>query len=177
MSTVHALRTIAAAAIIVAGPLVGAAPAHAIPPVPLDPPCLDWSYTGTFNIVQDNGLRVQFDNWSGASAPPGNLAATLYLADGTPAQVDADGKPVQHGGNKFGDEYHGNQSGTATGGFQGNNVNLDVVWNDVKPLATNHYTGTIAPGGVASGTETNNAGVTGNWHSPNALLCSNIPAI
>jgi hypothetical protein len=175
--TTAPLVVVAAAAITVAGALMGSAPARAIPPVPLDPPCLDWSYTGTFNIMQDNGFRVQIDNWSGASAPPGNLAATLYLADGTPAQVDADGKPVQHGGNAFLGGYHSNQTGTASGGFQGNTVNLDVAWDSVTPLVTNHYTGTIAPGGLASGTQTNSAGVTGNWHSPNPLLCSHIPAI
>jgi hypothetical protein len=171
------MKVAAAAAIIVAGPLVGPAPARAIPPVPLDPPCLDWSYTGTFTILQNNGLSVGIANWSGASAPSDPNAATLFLADGTPAQVDADGKAVQHGGHKLGDEYHGNQTGTANGGFQGNNVNLDIAWDSVTPLVTNHYTGTIAPGGLASGTETNNAGVTGTWHSANPLLCSHIPAI
>jgi hypothetical protein len=63
------MKVAAAAAIIVAGPLVGPAPARAIPPVPLDPPCLDWSYTGTLAIVQSDGNSVRIANWSGASGP------------------------------------------------------------------------------------------------------------
>ncbi len=160
-----------AAAISIASPLMVSAPAQAIPPVPLGPPC-NWSYTGTFSILQSNGLRVDIANWSGASAPSDPNAATLYLADGTPAQVDADGKPVQHGGHKFGDEYHGDQTGSVSGGIQGNNMSLDVAWTSVTPLVTNHYAGTIDPGGLTSGTDSNNAGATSSWKTNNILLCA-----
>jgi hypothetical protein len=200
MGTVHALRTMAArcvaivgrptklstktatmkvaaaAAIIVAGPLVGPAPARAIPPVPLDPPCLDWSYTGTFTIVQSDGNSVRIANWSGASAPSDPSAAALYLADGTQAMIDGKGYPTKH---NPGPSYGENQTGTASGGFQGNNVNLDIVWNDLNPkvASSNHYTGTIYRG-VASGTTTNSQNhITTNWHSADPLLCSHIPAI
>jgi hypothetical protein len=169
--TTAPLLVVAAAAITVAGSLMGPAPARAIPPVPLGPPC-NWSYTGTLNINQSNGLRVQIDNWSGASAPSAPDSATLYLADGTPAQVDADGKPVQHGGNNFLGGYHSDQTGAVSGGFQGNTVNLDVAWTSVTPLVTNHYTGTIDPGGLASGTDTNNAGATSSWKTNNIFLCT-----
>jgi hypothetical protein len=85
------MKVVAAAAIIVAGQLLGPAPARAIPPVPLDPPCLDWSYTGTFTIVQSDGNSVRIANWSGASAPSDPSAAALYLADGTQAMIDGNG--------------------------------------------------------------------------------------
>jgi hypothetical protein len=171
------MKVAAAAAIIVAGSLVGPAPARAIPPVPLDPPCLDWSYTGTFTIVQNNGLSVGIANWSGASAPSDSNAASLFMADGTPAMIDDKGYPTKDKPG-FGAAYNSTQQGTVSGGFQGNNVNLDIVWNGLNPkvATSNHYTGTIDRG-VASGTETNTAGATGTWHSPNPLLCSHIPAI
>jgi hypothetical protein len=79
----------------------------------------------------------------------------------------------------FGAAYNGTQQGTVSGGFQGNNVSLDVVWNGLNPkvASSNHYTGTIDRG-VASGTTTNSQNhITTNWHSANPLVCSHIPAI
>jgi hypothetical protein len=81
------LTVAAAAAITFAGQLAGSPLAQAIPPIPLRPPCTDWVAYGPVTIDHSDGLMVKL-GWNGPWVDPAPNAATLYLADGTPAQVD-----------------------------------------------------------------------------------------
>lgn len=111
-------------------------------------------------------------NWHGQSADPTPDGATVYLQDGTPAQVDDQGHPVEHGGNKLFDSYHSDQTGTAAGGINGNNFDLSIVWDSTRPISSNRYTGTVNPDGFASGSVTNSGNhITTNWHIEAAFPC------
>jgi hypothetical protein len=116
-------------------------------------------------------------NWNGQSVDSTPDSATVYLQDGTPAQVDKDGHPVQHGSHSSGflglsPEYHSDQTGTAAGGIQGNNIDISIVWDSTRPISTNHYTGTINSDGAASGSVTNSGnGITTSWHTEAAFPC------
>jgi hypothetical protein len=166
------LVAMAAAALIVAGQLASPAPSRAVPSVPLHPPCTNnWVAYGPNNLDLSDGLKVKL-NWNGQSVDSSPDGALLLLQDGTPAQVDEDGHPVEHGGNKLFDSYHSDQTGTAAGGIRGNNVDITVVWDSTKPISSNRFIGTINPDGWATGTDTNSGNhITTNWTVEAAFPC------
>ena len=163
---------VAAVAITVAGQLAGSSPASAFPSAPLHPPCTNnWVAYGPVTIDHSDGVTVRL-NWNGKTADPRPDGATLFLKDGTPAQVDDNGHPVQHGGNKLFDSYHSDQTGTASGGINGSNIDFSIAWVSTKPVSTNHYTGTINQDGYASGKVTNSGNnITTSWHMEAAFAC------
>jgi hypothetical protein len=160
-----------AAALGVLSQLAGPA-AHAVPSIPLHPPCTNnWVAYGPSNFALDNGLKVTL-NWIGKTVDSSPDAAVLLLADRTPAQVDKDGHPVEHGGNKLFDSYHSDQTGTAAGGINGNDINVTVVWDSTKPISSNNFVGTINSDGWANGTTTNSVNhITNKWTVEAAFPC------
>jgi hypothetical protein len=166
------LIVVTAAAVTVASQLAGPVPARAIPSVPSHPPCTNnWVAYGPVIIEHSDGLSVHL-NWNDKMADSTPDSATVYLADGTPAQVDDQGHPVQHGGNKLFDSYHSDQTGTPAGGVQGNNIDLTIVWDSTRPISSNHYTGTFNQDGWATGTVTNSGNhITTNWNFDAAFPC------
>jgi hypothetical protein len=118
-------------------------------------PCASWALHGPVTVHHNDGFRIEITNWNGASADSTPDAATLYLPNGQPAQIDSKGYPVAHGSST---NYTSNQTGTVSGGTQGNNLNFTIVWNGLNPkvATTSTYTGTIDANGQASGSDTNN---------------------
>jgi hypothetical protein len=127
--------------------VAGAAPASA-------DPCASWALHGPVTVQHNDGFVIKITNWNGASADSTPDAATLYLPNGSPAQIDSKGYPVAHGSSG---NYTSDETGTVSGGTQGNNINFNIVWNGLNPKVamTSTYTGTIDPNGKASGTDTN----------------------
>lgn len=117
-------------------------------------PCATWALHGPVTIQHNDGFTIKINNWNGSTADSTPDAATLYQPNGSPAQIDAKGYPVAHG--SFGN-YTSNQTGTVSGGTQGNNISFTIVWNGLNPkvATTSTYTGTIDAGGKASGSDTN----------------------
>jgi hypothetical protein len=163
---------VAGVAITIGAQLAGSSPASALPPAPLHPPCTNnWVAYGPVTIDHSDGVTVRL-NWNGKQADSRPDGATLFLKDGTPAQVDDKGHPVQHGGNKLFDSYHSDQTGTASGGINGSNIDFNIVWVSTKPVSTNHYTGSINQDGYASGKVTNSGNnITTSWHMEAAFAC------
>ena len=116
-------------------------------------PCTSWVLHGPVTVQHSDGFTIKITNWNGTSADSTPDAATLYLQNGSPAQIDAKGYPVAHGSSG---NYTSNETGTVSGGTQGNNINFTIVWNGLNPAVamTSTYTGTIA-NGKASGSDTN----------------------
>jgi hypothetical protein len=165
---------VASAAVAVTGQFLSPVPARAVPVAPLHPPCTNnWVAYGPVTIDHSDGVMVKL-TFDGKFADPAPNGVTLDLADGTPAQVDADGHPVQHGGNKMFDGYHSDQTGTAYGGVNsdGSTIDLSVVWVSTKPVTTNRYLGAINADGYASGTVTNSGnGIKSYWHFEAGFAC------
>jgi hypothetical protein len=154
MSTVHP-RLIAAASVITVATILTSAPVQARPQAPLAPGCLSWTHTGALNIFQDNGLRVEIDNWMGNSAGTAQNNAKLFRANGT---------PVSQGDGTFTSD----QTGTASGGNSGNKFDLTINWGSVS----NHYTGTIDDMGSVNGTSVNSKGVSNQFNVEEHFTCA-----
>jgi hypothetical protein len=109
---------------------------------------------GPMTINHNDGFTIKITNWNGASADSTPNAATLYLPNGNPAQIDSKGYPVAHGSSG---NYTSDETGTVSGGTEGNNINFSITWNELNPKVamTSTYTGTIDANGKASGTDTN----------------------
>jgi hypothetical protein len=110
---------------------------------------------GPMTINHNDGFTIKVTNWNGASADSTPDAATLYLPNGNPAQIDGKGYPTKDKPG-FGDPYNSNETGTVSGGTEGNNINFSITWNELNPKVamTSTYSGTIFNGN-ASGTDTN----------------------
>ncbi len=152
-----------ATAITAAGIWTAPAPAGAIPPVPLAPPCTAWTYTGPLSINQDNGIRVDIDNWMGISAGTAENQAQLFQPDGKPG-----GSP---GGSGLTGAFGVTQDGTVSGGISGRNIDFTIAWNYPEGL-TNHYTGSFDQNGNGKGTTLNSKGVTNGWSFNKHFDCS-----
>jgi hypothetical protein len=57
-------------------------------------PCTSWVLHGPVTVQHSDGFTIKISNWNGASADSTPDAATLYLQNGSPAQIDAKGYPV-----------------------------------------------------------------------------------
>lgn len=117
-------------------------------------PCANWALHGPVTVQHNDGFVIKITNWNGAKADSTPDAATLYLPGGGAAQIDAKGYPVPHGSSG---NYTSDQTGTVSGGTQGNNINFSIVWNGLNPKVamTSTYTGAIDANGKASGSDTN----------------------
>lgn len=154
------------AATAVSGVLLVAAPAHASA-------CANWTYSGPLTLHHSDGVEIRIPAWNGTSPPAGEDAATLYLADGTPAQIDAHGKPVGHGSSsRITADYHSDQTGSVTGGIHGSVITLDVNWAMTTPHISNHLTGNVLDNGKATGADTNNSGTTTAWEATQPFTCA-----
>ncbi len=159
------VRILAATALAVSSVLGGAASAHASG-------CANWTYFGPLTLKHSDGVEIRIPAWNGTSPPAGEDAATLYLADGTPAQIDAHGKPVGHGSSsRITADYHSDQTGSVTGGIRGSVVTLDVNWAMTTPHISNHLTGNVLDDGKATGVDTNNSGTTTAWEATQPFTC------
>jgi len=127
---------------------VGPAP-HPVP-APAPTPC-KWTYSGAVVIEQDNGIRVDLDQWHDLTAMG-------------PAHLYAPGATVE------------SDRGTILGaGGEGTNLSFTIAWFDKKGqhVETNDYNGTIDPEfGSLRGTTKNNAGVTNEWLAHEHWTCS-----
>lgn len=134
-------RYLAGAALAAAGLVGSAAPAVALPPMPLAPACADYIYPSVMTLQQDNGLIVNLHH-QGASF------------DGPGASVHGNGSPEVRG--------------TSSGSRIDDNVIFTIKWDNGFQ---NTYTGKIGPDMVARGTTINNKGVSNSWFSLGKYRC------
>lgn len=123
---------------------VGPAPKQ-VPP----PPCT-WKYSGAVVIEQDNGIRVDLDQWDDLTAMG-------------PAHLYAPGATVES-----------NRGDVLGAGGKGTDLGFTIVWYDKqgRHAETNDYTGTIDPeSGTLRGTTVNNAGVVNQWSAHEHWTC------
>ena len=137
--------------------LLATVPAGALPPVPLGPACLGWTYTGPMNIHHSDGAIVGIDKWWGDSAGTGEYQAKLYRANGQPVEI--------------GDEFTSDERGTVTGQNVGSDINFTIAWETPDHMK-NVYTGKIDDMGAASGTTTNSNGVKTSWNIQEHFTCA-----
>jgi hypothetical protein len=126
---------------------VGPAPHTVAAPTPA--PCT-WTHSGGVVIQQDNGIRVDLDQWNGLTAMG-------------PAHLYAPGATVES-----------NRGEVIGAGGDGTTVSFTIVWYDKqgRHAETNDYTGSIDPQwGTLGGTTTNNAGVTNQWSANEHWTC------
>lgn len=110
-----------------------------------------WTYYGAVVIEQDNGIRVDLDQWHDLTAIG-------------PAHLYAPGQTVE-----------ANRGDVIGAGGEGTEVNFTIVWRDKqgRHAETNDYRGSIDPdGGALGGTTVNNAGVTNQWSAHEHWTCS-----
>jgi hypothetical protein len=127
--------------------VVGPAPTP-IPPPPA-PPC-KWTYSGAVVIEQDNGIRVDLDQWHDLTAMG-------------PVHLYAPGATVES-----------NRGDVIGAGGERTNLSFTIVWKDKqgRHAETNDYTGQIDPAsGSLRGTTVNNAGVTNAWVAHEHWTC------
>ncbi|AFM16462.1 hypothetical protein Mycch_1670 [Mycolicibacterium chubuense NBB4] len=113
-------------------------------------PC-SWRYSGGVVIDQDNGIRVDLDQWHDLTAMG-------------PAHLYAPGSTVQS-----------NRGEVIGAGGEGTNLSFTIVWYDKQGghAETNDYTGSIDPQwGTLGGTTVNNAGVTNHWSAQEHWMCT-----
>ena len=131
------------------GPAPGKVPDD-VGPAPVKVPC-KWQYSGAVVIDQDNGIRVELDQWHDLTAMgPVHLFATP-------------GATVQS-----------NRGEVIGAGGDGTEVNFSVVWYDKAGHRAegNDYTGTIDPEwGTLRGTTVNDAGVRNEWVAHEHWTC------
>jgi len=121
----------------------------AVGPAPTSVPC-KWTYSGAVVIEQDNGIRVDLDQWH-------NLTAM------GPAHLYAPGATVES-----------NRGDVIGAGGEGTNLSFTIVWKDKqgRHTETNDYTGSIDPEwGTLGGTTVNNAGVNNQWSAHEHWTC------
>ncbi len=128
--------------------VVGPAPQ----PVPAPPPApCKWTFSGAVVIEQDNGIRVDLDQWHDLTAIG-------------PAHLYAPGATVES-----------NRGDVIGAGGDGTKVSFTIVWFDKQGghAETNDYTGSIDPeSGTLGGTTVNNAGVTNQWTAHEHWTCA-----
>jgi hypothetical protein len=128
--------------------VVGPAPNAA--PAPTPAPC-KWTYYGPVVIEQDNGIRIDLDQWHDLTAMG-------------PVHLYAPGATVE------------SNRGTVIGaGGDGTNLSFTIVWYDKQGghAETNDYKGSIDPEwGTLGGTTVNNAGVTNQWTAHEHWTCT-----
>jgi hypothetical protein len=118
-------------------------------PAPTPVPC-KWTYWGAVVIEQDNGIRVDLDQWHDLTAMG-------------PVHLYAPGATVES-----------NRGDVIGAGGEGTNLSFTIVWKDKQGLhaETNDYTGQIDPAsGSLRGTTVNNAGVTNAWVAHEHWTC------
>jgi hypothetical protein len=128
--------------------VVGRAPAPVPPPPPT--PC-KWGHNGAVVIEQDNGIRVDLDQWH-------NLAAI------GPARLYAPGATVQS-----------NLGDVIGAGGNGSEVSFSIAWFDKnnRYATTNDYTAPSTRNGEHwRGTTINNEGVTNEWSAHEHFTCT-----
>lgn len=127
---------------------VGPAPHPVADPTP--GPC-KWTYSGAVVIDQDNGIRVDLDQWHDLTAIG-------------PAHLYAPGATVAS-----------NRGAVIGAGGENTNLSFTIVWYDNRggQAETNDYQGSIDPeSGALGGTTVNNAGVTNQWSAHEHWTCS-----
>jgi hypothetical protein len=127
---------------------VGPAP-HPVPAAP-PAPC-KWKYSGGVVIMQDNGIRVDLDQWNDLTAMG-------------PAHLYPPGSTVQ-----------ANRGVVIGAGGEGTSLSFSIVWYDKKGGRAdgNDYTGTIDPEwGTLGGTTKNDEGVVNQWKANEHWTCS-----
>jgi hypothetical protein len=127
---------------------VGPAPHPVAAPPPA--PC-KWGHSGAVVIEQDNGIRVDLDQWNDLTAMG-------------PAHLYAPGATVES-----------NRGDIIGAGGDGTKVGFTIAWFDKnnRYANTNDYTGNIDPEwGTLRGTTTNNEGVTNEWLAHEHFTCS-----
>lgn len=113
-------------------------------------PC-KWTYSGAVVIEQDNGIRVDLDQWHDLTAIG-------------PARLYAPGATVTS-----------NRGDVIGAGGEGTSLSFTVVWYDKQGghAETNDYRGSIDPEwGTLGGTTVNNAGVTNQWSAHEHWTCT-----
>jgi hypothetical protein len=127
--------------------VVGPAP-HPVPP-PGPTPC-KWRYSDALVIEQDNGLRVEIDDFEDLTA----VGPVHLYARGATVPSDR-GELIGASG-------------------EGTHVNFTVAWFDKKNnyVTTNDYVGNIDPEwGTLRGTTVNNEGVKNEWSAHEHFTC------
>jgi hypothetical protein len=119
-------------------------------PAPVKVPC-KWRYSGAVVLEQDNGIRVELDQWHDLTAMG---PAHLYATPGATVQSNR-GEVIGASG-------------------EGTDVGFSIVWYDKSGgrAEGNDYTGTIDPEwGTLRGTTVNDAGVRNEWLAHEHWTC------
>ncbi len=127
---------------------VGPAPHPVAAPPP--PPCR-WGHSGPVVIDQDNGIRVDLDQWNRLTAIG-------------PAHLYAGGATAQS-----------NRGDVIGAGGDGTTVSFTIAWFDKnnRYATTNDYTGSVDPAsGVLRGSTVNNEGVHNDWVAREHFVCN-----
>jgi hypothetical protein len=122
----------------------------AVGPAP-HPVACKWKYSGGVNIMQDNGIRVELDQWHDLTAMG-------------PAHLYPPGSTVQ-----------ANRGAVIGAGGEGTSLSFTIVWYDKNGGRAdgNDYSGTIDPEwGTLGGTTKNDEGVVNQWKANEHWTCS-----
>jgi hypothetical protein len=136
-----------AAAISAISLLITPVCAHAVPPVPLEPGCMQYEFVGRYELGQHNLYNVAFN-------AQGQTVDSRAWAQGP--------------GSDQGDNLYGNVSG----GIQGRKIDFTIHW-DEGPIG--HYTGDINDDGTVHNGWTEdetNPGTPASWTSGTRLGCA-----
>ena len=119
----------AAALASASGVMMGAAPAQAVPPVPLAPPagCAQWGFPGVTTFTNAGGVAMRFNSTGPTASGPAEFNPNGIFKNGTIAGgIDADGK-----------------------------VNVTFTDDDVDDPGSAAFIGNVGPDGKVTSTNTN----------------------